>query len=75
MLYSTSIIGQNDSLQADTLKPMPFGDCPTGNPYFYRMCGYKFGKRARTLGIMPGYQFGNSAVSLGFSHGYFEGGE
>ncbi len=73
--FSVPVFGQNDSLLKDTLVPMPFGDCPPGNPYFYHMCGYKFGKRARTLGIMPEYQFGNSAVSLGLSHGYFEGGE
>lgn len=39
------------------------------------MCGYKFGKSARTLSIMPEYQLGNSAVSLDISHGYFESGE
>lgn len=66
---------QTDTLARDTLLPIAFGDCPTGNPYFYRMCGYKFGKSARTLGIMPEYQLGNRAVSLGISHGYFEAGE
>lgn len=67
--------GQIDSVQRDSIVPRQCGDCPTGNPYFYRMCGYKFGKSARTLGIMPEYQVGNSSFSLGISHGYFEAGE
>lgn len=71
-LFATA---QTDTIPKDTILLMPFGDCPPDNPYFYRMCGYKFGRSARTLGIMPEYQAGNSAVLLGFSHGFFEAGE
>jgi hypothetical protein len=71
----STTLAQQDTLPKDTIYPMAFGDCPPDNPYFYSMCGYKFGKSARTLGIMPEYQAGNSAVLLGFSHGYFEAGE